>query len=380
MRSFWPLLVLLVFSSVAAAQIALPQIARAAEEKYGIRFIVDDPPAHSHKTIRFKPLAKADEPALLVYLRLFLEEFNKYPPPFVRAAGLKNLVFVKEITNDGLKVGAVPDYKNHLVFYDPFLGQHDDMYKQHVVHHEFFHLADHEMQAGVYKTDPYWASLNRPDFRYGDGGRTARTSDQFGVTNREAGFVNRYSTSALEEDRAEIFASMWIPTEARLLEQRARSDAILHGKIQRMRTQFEYYSNEPKEGAQQSARELFAALRSENVATVARLLDQDPSLNKAKDWLGRTPLHWAAMTGDIDATRALLTHNADPNAADDDGWTPLHVSAFRGDVSLCRVLLDAGADPQLRDKRKLTASQWANAREHGEFVRMLRPAPSSQKR
>jgi hypothetical protein len=41
------------------------------------------------------------------------------------------------------------------------------MYQRHVIHHEYFHVADRGLQGNLFISDPYWASLNRPDFRYG---------------------------------------------------------------------------------------------------------------------------------------------------------------------------------------------------------------------
>ena len=364
--------------AAAAADVPIDAESAAFAEKYGIKFTTAAP---AETSIRHEPLTRGDEAHLRLYLRIFREEFGKYPPPFVRATGLKSIVLVQEIKVGDDARGAVPDFPNHAVWHDPYKGQHDEMYQRHVIHHEFFHLADHALQGSVYKTDPYWASLNRPDFRYGGGGHTARTSDQFGVTNREPGFVNRYSTSGLEEDRAEIFASMWIPMEANLLEQRSRSDAILRGKIHRMRGMFKYFSVDPKDPKQQRAREVIAAARARDGKALKKLAGDDESAMKSTDWLGRTPLHWAAMFADDDLVRRLLElpgGRGVVNVADDDGWTPLHIAGFVGDGEVVTALLDAGGDPRARDKRKLTPHDWAVAKENATAARLLDPAAAKR--
>ncbi|HYT77519.1 MAG TPA: ankyrin repeat domain-containing protein [Vicinamibacterales bacterium] len=52
----------------------------------------------------------------------------------------------------------------------------------------------------------------------------------------------------------------------------------------------------------------------------------------------------AAMAGDRDAVRALLTSGEDVNAAQGDGMTALHWAARRGDVETARMLIAAGAN------------------------------------
>lgn len=42
--------------------------------------------------------------------------------------------------------------------------------------------------------------------------------------------------------------------------------------------------------------------------------------------------------------RSLLTHGADPNAADNHQWTPLLCTSINSNVNIARVLLDGGAD------------------------------------
>ncbi|MEA2736094.1 MAG: hypothetical protein QOE14_2545, partial [Humisphaera sp.] len=366
---------MLMLSSHAAhaADVSIDRETLAFGERYGITFTTDAP---AETNIKYDPLTRGDEPAMRLYLRLFREEFGKYPPAFVRATGLKSVILAKNIKINEQKRGAVPDYPNSAVWHDPYEGDNNEMYQRHVIHHEYFHFADHALQDNVYLSDPYWASLNRPDFRYGGGGHTARTGDQFGVTNREPGFVNRYSVSGLEEDRAEIFASMWIPMEANLLEQRSRSDAILRGKIHRMRGMFKFYSVEPKDPKQQRVRQWIAAVRSRDIAASEKLIAEDAGVMKSTDWLGRTPLHWATMRADDEFLRRVLAlpgAAAATNVADEDGWTPLHIAGFIGNVDIVNALLDAGADRNIRDKRKLTPHDWAVAKENVTAARLLEP-------
>ena len=59
-----------------------------------------------------------------------------------------------------------------------------------------------------------------------------------------------------------------------------------------------------------------------------------------------SPVADAAMDGDIEAVRALLTEGADVNAPQGDGMTALHWAAEAGDVEMVEMLLYAGANLQ----------------------------------
>jgi ankyrin repeat protein len=64
-------------------------------------------------------------------------------------------------------------------------------------------------------------------------------------------------------------------------------------------------------------------------------------------WAGpppEAPVADAAMRGDVERVRTLLSEGADVNAAQGDGMTALHWAAEHGDETLADVVLDAGAD------------------------------------
>ncbi|XP_072541557.1 BRCA1-associated RING domain protein 1 isoform X2 [Salminus brasiliensis] len=58
---------------------------------------------------------------------------------------------------------------------------------------------------------------------------------------------------------------------------------------------------------------------------------------------GETPLHLAAIKGDVEATKELLAQGADPNLKDHAGWTPLHEACNLGHLGVVEVLLLQGA-------------------------------------
>lgn len=68
----------------------------------------------------------------------------------------------------------------------------------------------------------------------------------------------------------------------------------------------------------------------------------------------RTPLHWAAVNGSVDAAAILLEAGADPNFQDARGRSPLHWAARRNRLEVVNLLLQAGADPNLVDEDYMT--------------------------
>jgi len=73
------------------------------------------------------------------------------------------------------------------------------------------------------------------------------------------------------------------------------------------------------------------------------------------DRTGRTPMHYAALDGDLAQVRRLLAGGADPSAADDEGKTPLHFAAKGQHATVAQALLVAGADVDARDSHGNTA-------------------------
>jgi ankyrin repeat protein len=71
---------------------------------------------------------------------------------------------------------------------------------------------------------------------------------------------------------------------------------------------------------------------------------------KAADWQGDTPLHLAVLARRLMVTRSLLALGADPQAHNRSGATALHVAAWVGaSPQLWQALLEAGADAQALD-------------------------------
>jgi uncharacterized protein len=88
----------------------------------------------------------------------------------------------------------------------------------------------------------------------------------------------------------------------------------------------------------------------------------------------RTPLHAAAVHGDLSELRSLIMSGADPSAADIDGFTPLHFAIQQSYVDAVSALLAAGADVNRRNRfgNGPLFTAVFNSRGRGEIIALLR--------
>ncbi|MCK4325439.1 hypothetical protein KAW55_01635, partial [bacterium] len=189
------------------------------------------------KEIKYTTAAKSDYDRLLSYLRLFQEEFNKYPKEFIKKTKLKLVVFVKNLSCAGQFRAAVPDYYKEILFYDFAYGPCNTIYHRHVIHHEFYHMIEEQFNGDPSWKDPKWAKFNDKDFKYGEGGAAAYGKPNlYPVTHPQKGFTSLYSMSGLEEDKANIYACLLVGSENRKIAKWIKEDDILKKKINYMKT------------------------------------------------------------------------------------------------------------------------------------------------
>ncbi|MDP2673127.1 MAG: putative zinc-binding metallopeptidase [Nanoarchaeota archaeon] len=205
------------------------------ENKYNINIEYENPPHSSYPGSNVVVLSQDDEEELAKYINLFYIEFNKYPQDFIKNVNLGEVAFVKNLSVDGQYRAAEPDSTNEVLFYDIYLGNYDKEYQQEVVHHEFYHMIEEEINGDPYYKDPVWASFNDPDFEYGSGGALAYDDPEYANKVPESGFISVYSTYGLEEDKAEIFAYLFVPELAEEMYSKAINDPILDKKVKYMK-------------------------------------------------------------------------------------------------------------------------------------------------
>jgi ankyrin repeat protein len=148
----------------------------------------------------------------------------------------------------------------------------------------------------------------------------------------------------------------------------ALANAAWNGKEAFVRLMLRYKPDLPK-------RVVFASwIRAAKTPELNELLfahGMDPS---QRDWLGVTPLHQFARTGEVDRAEQFIAHGADLNARDEDICsTPLGYAAKFGQKAMVELLMRHGASPNLADDPSLaTPLAWAIRRGHSEIAQLLR--------
>lgn len=92
------------------------------------------------------------------------------------------------------------------------------------------------------------------------------------------------------------------------------------------------------------------------------------------DRSGRGPLHYAAVSNDVEAVRRHLVAGADPNAEDKQRFRPLHMAAQQDSAEAALALLEAGAEVDAVNRHGNTALFVAvfNSRGDGRVITLLR--------
>lgn len=228
-------LLLLTLAGVVRAQSTAPAAGDLAALAETLKLVIEQPAAPfavqlKHGIIEGKA---ASAPDLQAYRGLFMSEFALYPPELIKRAELARVILCSELAFGGQRRNAVPDFPNHALYLDVSRGSSNRTYLRKVIHHDFFHIIDYRDDKSLYKDDA-WATLNPAGFTYGTGGRNAQDLATTSVlTSQYPGFLNHYSTTGVEEDKAEIYANLIVEPIA--VQKAVRKDPVLASKVQQMK-------------------------------------------------------------------------------------------------------------------------------------------------
>jgi hypothetical protein len=176
--------------------------------------------------------------AMQKYQILWMEEWSRYPKSLMAKAKVERIIFCEKLSLNGQARAAVPAFDINSMYYDPAVGAKSPLYQRSVIHHEFFHMLDHRM--GTVVRDPEWCALNAVGFNYGSGGKTMRTNGVGNLTAEIPGFLTVYGTSAVEEDKAELYAHLIV--SPRFANDQALKDPVLAAKIALLKKRLQEYS------------------------------------------------------------------------------------------------------------------------------------------
>lgn len=93
---------------------------------------------------------------------------------------------------------------------------------------------------------------------------------------------------------------------------------------------------------------------------------------------GDTPLHIAALNGNLRAIVLLLTEGAELNARGEGGMTPLHYAVQMEQIDAIKLLLEHGADHSVTDDFEETPASTARIMKHPHIEALLPKDPGEQ--
>lgn len=163
-------------------------------------------------------------------LAVLTEELRRYPPAFLEKSRFRRVLLCSDLSEDAHEIPSLPNFQQTLLLDVNATPR----FLRRLVHHEVFHFADYADDDQV-KLDPEWVKENDPYFVYGNGGRFLRDPRSSSPDSAPPGFITRYATSALEEDKAETFAFLMV--EPSMVADRAKKDPVLARKVMRVKAQ-----------------------------------------------------------------------------------------------------------------------------------------------
>ncbi|VVC90980.1 unnamed protein product [Leptidea sinapis] len=116
-------------------------------------------------------------------------------------------------------------------------------------------------------------------------------------------------------------------------------------------------------------RQLLLASRTGDTELIMELMAKGAPF--ATDWMGTSPLHFAASNNHEETCAVLLRAGVSRDARTKVERTPLHMAAYAGHAGVITLLLSHGALVDCRDMLEMTPLHWASVRGHEDAARAL---------
>ncbi len=208
------------------------------EESHSIDVYYMRRPVFSWWMYKYSLAPMSEYSTVLKYLKLLQIELDKYPPGFLKKAGLKNIVLCKKTSILGDCVCGLADTVHKTVYlnyggskYAVVAGQ------KMVIHHEMYHIIEATFNGNSRYKDSVWIGFNDVEFKYDEAGLVCVSSDfdQGLQYHPEKGFVTQGARSAAWQDKAEVYAVLLVEETNVCVYDWMQEDEILRNKVNYMK-------------------------------------------------------------------------------------------------------------------------------------------------
>jgi Putative zinc-binding metallo-peptidase len=171
------------------------------------------------------PPHKAD---LQTFLPILRAELDIYSGQILNKFGLHRIVLCGALMLNGKRIAGVSDASEDTIYLSMNYININNLFAAKTIHHEIFHIIDYHNNEKN-ESDEAWRGLNAKGFQYGSGGFDL-VEDSMALLPDDSveGFLNKYSRSSVEEDKAEIFSHMIADPER--VKARLPKDALIKSK------------------------------------------------------------------------------------------------------------------------------------------------------
>jgi len=226
-----------VLTAVSVAGAATPDfraLLSAIEERHGIEIAWGDGPYRYDTDWGWGQADSAGAWEVELFAPIIAEELSLYPQGFFQKAKIEGVILARDIWIEQRGVArnvAGYIFENRLLASVSYTYKvnHRDKQRRYL-HHLIWHQVDG--LAGTMWEDPEWIALNPEGFEYGvhsQGGIDDRSSESGLLSAKYPGFVNRYSTGNVPDDKADLFAYLMVAHH--WVEERAAQDPFLRSKV-----------------------------------------------------------------------------------------------------------------------------------------------------
>jgi hypothetical protein len=200
------------------------------ENKYGIECVTPEFSTSAQITQGEITGHRIDTRKSEFYLHLFAEEFALYPRSLVERSNVRRIALCQDLSCAGHPQFGIAVAHLSTIYLDVPVDASFELHRRRAIHHEFFHALDRRDDSNV---DGRWCMLNPLSFRYANAREGSPVPTEYEGTNSVPGFVSKYATTSIREDKAEVFATMMV--EPTRLQRLCQADPVVRAKVQRMK-------------------------------------------------------------------------------------------------------------------------------------------------